>query len=263
MFVDVIEADRRQREFQSILISLARIPEQRMRELDVSLSLKRQVQGVVSPSSNIGRFLNTVGGGSTAVIQSRINQCLSAIDRTIDTNIIALTGIAFDAAGLDTLLSIQSTLGSNFTSVANTLNNVYNFGPNALNQLQQAFATGVQNTILGAVSIATQAANETIQGVSDAVFCALLPSLNQLQTQVAGILGPVADITNAVTDLTQQVTNTINNTLNSLQSEVDNLSATISQGLFGYASNRGSTCADRPDSQLGIRDAISSSLGCS
>lgn len=263
MFINVQEALRREQEFQSIVNSLAALPADRLRQLDVTLAAKRRVRDVISPTSNVGRFLNTVSPGSAGILQSRVNQCMSAIDRTIDNNILALTGFALDASGLDTLLSIQSTLGNDFANVANTLNRVQNFGPNAIGQLQAAFATGVRNTILDGIGIATQAANEVIQGTADAIFCALAPSLAELQNQIAGVLGPVADIAGAVSDLTQQVTNDINNTLNSLQGEINNLSATISGGLFQYATTPGSTCANRPDSQLGIQEAISNSLGCS
>lgn len=262
MFANMLEAERQQRQFQSTVNALARMPENRLRELDLMLNAKRQVNNAVSPTSNVGKFLNTLSPGSARFTQRQINRCLSAIDKTIDNNILSLMGTTADAVGITTLLKIQQTLGRDFIRLTRTLNYANNFGPNAINQLQSAFDKGVRTTIMNALGVATQAVNETINGVVDGVYCAALPSLNELQNQIAGVLGPVSSIAGAVSDLTQQVTNDINKSLRSLQREVDDLSKTISGGLLQYAVTPGTTCANRPDSQLGIREAISSSLGC-
>lgn len=259
----MLEAERQQRQFQYTVNALARLPEQRLQQLDLLLNAKRQVNNAITPTSNVGRFLNSMSPGSSRFLQNQVNRCMSAIDKTIDNNILAVMGTAMDVTGISTLLKIQQVLGKDFSKLARSLNAANSFGPRALSQLQSAFDRGVRTTIMNGLGVATQAANEAINGIVDAAYCNALPSLSDLQDQLAGVLGPVTDIAGAVSDLTRQVTNDINSTLRNLQAEVDGLSKLISGGLLQYAVTPGTTCANRPDSQLGIREAIGSSLGCS
>ena len=259
MFVNVYRAERKERQFTDLLQRISMMPQNKMYELDVMLNAKRSVNKTTSSNSKIGKVLNSFGP-SGYILNSRINNCLSAIDKTIDNNIMGLMGIVADATGISMLLMVQEQLGQDFITVARTLNNVMNFGPNALNQLQAAVFEGIQNTIFDVVATGTQAANEVINGITDAAFCALLPGLDELQNTLGDLLGGIASIEEAISSLTNSVTNEINNTLFGLQREINQLSDRIAGGLFDYASTRTTTCASRPDSQLGIRDAIRSSL---
>ena len=262
MFINVLEAERRENEFAAMVERLAYLPADRLARLDTMLGAKRQINNAIAPNSSIARFLNSVDPNTSSILQRRVNSCMSAIDRTSDNNIMSMMGAVFDASGIDTLLFMHAQLGSNFVEIANTLANVYQLGPNAIYNLQAAFREGVQQTLIDSITIATEAANEVINGVAEAAFCAILPSLAELQNQIGDVLGPVSDIVGAIDSLTEQVTGTINNTLISLQNEVNSLSNVISGGLFNYATRPGGTCANRPDSQLGIRQAISGAIGC-
>ena len=259
MFVNVYRAEQKQRQFNDLIRWMATLPQNKLYELDLMLNAKRRVNSLTSSGSRIGGILNNLGP-TGSILNSRINSCLSAIDRTVDNNILSLMGVFADATGITMLLMVQERLGNNFVQIARTLGNVQNFGPNALNQLQAAVFEGIQNTIFDVVAVGTQAANEVINGITDAAFCALLPGLQQLQGSLGDILGGIATLEDAVSSLTQSVTTEINTTLFALQGEINQLSDRIAGGLFGYASTRTATCASRPDSQLGIREAIRTSL---
>jgi hypothetical protein len=259
MFVNVYRAELKERQFTDLIRRMSMLPEDKVYELNVMLKAKKSVNKTTSSSGTIGKVLSGLGP-SGYVLNSRINSCLSAIDRTIDNNIIGLMGVVADATGISMLLDIQERLGNDFVQIVRTLGNVQNFGPNALYQLQSAVFEGIQNTIFDVVATGTQAVNEVIDGITDAAFCALMPGLQELQDSLGGLLGGIASIEEAVSSLTNSVTTEINTTLYALQSEINQLSDRIAGGLFGYASTRTSTCASRPDSQLGIRDAIRSSI---
>jgi hypothetical protein len=185
---------------------------------------------------------------------------MSAIDRTIDNNIIALIGVSLDSVGILDLLRMQEIMGNDFARLSRSLGYIMNYGPSALYQLQNALISGVENTIMDVVAMASDIATDAINAAAQEAFCALLPSLNGLQDELGGILGGVGDVAEAISTLTNEITNDINSVLISAQREFNDLSDTISNGLFGYATNKNSTCAMRPDAQSNLRKVLTQTI---
>lgn len=254
-FVNAYRAEQKERRLTNNIQRMAMLPEDRLNQLDLMLSAKRKVRESTSSKSKLGGIMKSLGGNNS-YITSKINNCLSSIDKTIDNNIIGLLGAAYDAAGITDLLIMQEVLGRDFSRLMRSLGNLQNFGDNALYQLQDAFARGVQNTIIDAVAMATDVINDTIDELANEAFAALLPALDGLQSELGSILGEVTNAGEAVSALMQEITGDINNLLRTVQGEFNDLSRTISNGLFDYASTRGTTCASRPDSQNGLRSAL-------
>ncbi len=261
-FVNVYEAEMKERRLMNVIRRVSMLDDTRISQLGMMLSAKRSVNNSLSPTGKIGNVLGKLGLNtrSSSSLSYRINGCLSAIDRTIDNNIIALIGVSLDSVGLLDLLRMSEIMGNDFARLSRALGYIMNYGPSALYQLQDALAMGVENTIMDVVAMASDIATDAINAAAQEAFCALLPSLNGLQNELGGILGGVGDLAEAVTSLTHEITNDINNVLISAQMEFNELSDTIAGGLFGYATNRGSTCAMRPDAQSNLMKVLTQTI---
>ena len=259
MFSNMYRAEVKEQKFVNLMNRMSMIPDNKKGQFNTMLSSKRTVRNVTSSTGSLGGILSGLGmnAGPTNALAYRINGCLSAIDRTIDANLMALLGVTLDAAGITYLLQMQSVLGEQFTRLMYVMANIQNYGENALYQLQSAITLGIQNTIFDVVAMGTDLINETINNAADAAFAELMPALSELQNgALSGILGGIGDAAGAVSALLDNITNDLNNLLYTMQTEFNAVSDIISGGLFNYAANKGTTCASRPDSQLGLRTAL-------
>lgn len=250
-FVNVYEAEMKERRLMNVIRRVSMLDDTRISQLGMMLGAKRSVNNSLSSTGTIGNVLGKLGlqNRNSSALSYRVNSCLSAIDRTIDNNIISLIGVSLDAVGILDLLRMQEIMGYEFARLSRALGYLMNAGPSALYQLQDALVSGVENTIMDVIASASDIATDAINAAAQEAFCALLPSLNGLQSELGDLIGGAGEIADAVSSLTNSITNDINNVLISAQMEFNELSDTIANGLFGYATNRNSTCAMRPDAQ--------------
>ena len=261
-FVNMYEAEMKERRLMNVIRRVSMLDDTKISQLGMMLGAKRSVNSSLSPTGKIGSVLGKLGlnNNSSSTLSYRINGCLSAIDRTIDNNIVALIGLSLDSVGILDLLRMQEMMGNDFARLSRALGYIMNYGPAALYQLQDALVRGVENTIMDVVGMASDIATDAINQAAQEAFCALMPGLNSLQDELGGLLGGVADIADAVSSLTNEITNDINNVLIAAQMEFNDLSNTIADGLFGYATNRNSTCAMRPDAQSNLRRVLTQTI---
>jgi len=250
-FANIARAEQRERTLRNILQRISMLEPDKINQLGVMLGVKRSVVNSTQPGGKLGGLLNKLGlnTSSRSPITRKVNNCLSAIEKTIDNNIIGLLGASLDIIGITQLLRMQEMLGNDFTRLVRSLGYLESFGAGALGQLQYALETGVQNTIMDVVAMGSDLAIAAINTASNEVFAALLPSLLALQNELGPVLGGITNAAEAVSALTNEITNDINNILYAAQSEFNALSNTIAKGLFDYSATKGTTCASRPDAQ--------------
>jgi len=260
-FTNAYEAEMKERRLMNVIRRVSMLDDTKISQLGMMLGAKRSINNSLNPTGKIGNVLGKLGlNRNSSSLSYRIISCMSAIDRTIDNNIIALIGVSLDSVGILDLLRMQEIMGNDFARLSRSLGYIMNYGPSALYQLQNALISGVENTIMDVVAMASDIATDAINAAAQEAFCALLPSLNGLQDELGGILGGVGDVAEAISTLTNEITNDINSVLISAQREFNDLSDTISNGLFGYATNKNSTCAMRPDAQSNLRKVLTQTI---